>query len=226
MKQSRVAIVLDGSSSMNSIRDEAISAFNEQIDAIKEDSDELPTKVSLVTFGTKVNKPTVWNRRVSKLDRLDRETYSPSGMTALHDALGTTINKLNQLPEASDPDVNFLVVVISDGAENNSKDYNSSFLKRRIQELEGSERWEFSYIGANQDMLEVSRNLGFKRGSTLAFDATSVGTNAMSDTYSCATKSYRKKLKLGAKAVMDFGEKSDGIEIPDVVTEDAESKSA
>ena len=223
--KSRVAIILDSSSSMNSIRGEAISVFNEQIKTLKSDESELPTKVSLVTFGTNVNEPTLWNRRPSRLEPLTEKTYAPSGMTALYDAMGTTIDKLNQLPEASDPETNFQVIVISDGAENTSKEYNASFLKKRIQELEKSERWSFSYIGANQDMFEVSRNLGIDIGSTFAFNADSAGTELMSKTYATATTNYRSKLKkgvLGAK--MDFAEIVDGtvdVDI-DVTTDDVE----
>jgi len=221
-KQSRVAILLDSSSSMNSIREEAIGAFNEQVKAIQSDENELPTKVSLVTFGTKVNDPLLWNRRASRLAPLTKEDYNPEGMTALYDAMGVTIDKLNQLPESSDPNTNFLVVVISDGEENNSKEYQASFLKKRVQELEKTGRWEFSYIGANQDMLNVSKDLGIKLGSTFAFNATSDGVRDMSRTYANATVNYRNKLKAGAVAVMDFAvvDSTDGL-IADTTTADA-----
>lgn len=195
--KSRVAILLDSSSSMNSIKEEALDAFNEQVTVLKSDSKELPTKVSLVTFGTRVNEPIVWNRRVSRLEPLTPESYMPSGMTALHDAIGTTIDKLNNLPEASDPETVFQVVIISDGAENNSKEYQASFLKKRIQELEKSDRWTFSYIGANQDMLEVSKDLGMNMDSMLSFAADSEGTKDMSKLYATATTNYRSNLKKG-----------------------------
>jgi Mg-chelatase subunit ChlD len=218
--KSRVAILLDSSSSMNSIREEVIDAFNEQVTTLKSDENELPTKVSLITFGSKVNDPILWNRRLSRLEALTEDTYKPSGMTALYDGMGTTIDKLNQLPEANDPDTNFLVVVISDGAENNSKEYQSSFLKKRIQELEKSGRWEFSYIGANQDMLTVSRDLGIKLGSTFAFNATADGVESMSKTYANATANYRGRLKKGiVGASMDFLEAAnETIDIDDIPT--------
>ena len=204
MAKSRVAIILDGSSSMQSIRDEAIGAFNEQVEVLHANSKEVETKVSLVEFGTEVKEPTIWNRRTSKLTPLTKDQYNPSGMTALHDALGTTINKLTALPEANDPDTAFLVVVISDGAENNSKTYTPQFLKQRIQELEKTGRYTFSYIGANQDMFNVSQSLGINIGNTLAFDASEIGTRNMSTTYAAATTNYiggLKRGKLQAKAM-------------------------
>ena len=207
MAQSRVAILLDSSGSMGSIRQEAIDAFNKQVEVIQKDSDELPTKVSLVTFGNKANDPTIWNRRVSKLKPLTKEDYSPNGMTALYDAMGLTIDKLSQLPEANDPETAFQVVVISDGQENNSKEYTADFIKKRVKELEDTERWSFSYIGANQDMLKVSKDLGIDLKSTFAFDATSRGTQVMTNTYAAAATEYRSKLKKGFdKAKMDFNE--------------------
>ena len=68
--KTRVAVILDRSSSMQSIRNETISAFNEQVDAIKETSKDMDTKVSLVTFSTEVDGPVVWNQPVGKLKKL------------------------------------------------------------------------------------------------------------------------------------------------------------
>lgn len=211
MAKSRVAIILDGSSSMQSIRGEAIGAFNEQVETLHANSKEVETKVSLVEFGTTVKEPTIWNRRTSKLQPITNDQYNPNGMTALYDAMGSTIEKLTSLPEANDSDTAMLVVIISDGAENNSKTYNAPFLKQRIKELEATGRYTFSYIGANQDMLDVSNNLGISLGNTLAFDASPDGTRRMSETYATATANYMKGVsrgKLGSAKMFSPGDEN------------------
>jgi uncharacterized protein YegL len=205
MVQSRVVILLDRSSSMFSIKDEAISAFNEQIKTIQKDIEELPTKVTLVTFSTVVDEAMIWNQDARELTPISSEMYQPSGMTALFDAMGQTINRITQLPEATDPNTNFQIIVISDGAENNSKTYTADFIKQRIKELEATKRFSVSYIGANQSMFEVSRTLGVDLGKTYAFAATVDGTKAMSSVFATAATNYRGALKSGnIAAEMDF----------------------
>jgi ribosomal protein S6 len=50
-------------------------------------------------------------------------------------------------------------MVFSDGEENASKYWNSSKLAERIQELQKTDRWTFTYVGANQDLSKISQTL-------------------------------------------------------------------
>jgi len=210
--RTRVAIILDRSSSMGSIRDVTISTFNEQVDAIKETAKESDTRVSLVTFADHVDEPIIWNKPVKSLKKLTREDYRPSGMTAMNDAVGLTIDKLRGLPEAADEDVSFLVVIISDGLENASQEYTSQLIANRIGPLQDSGRWTFTYIGANQDLSQVSKDTGIHMDNTFAFVASAQGVNSMSVDTARATKSFfnGRLCKPGAYSKADFYDKKTG----------------
>lgn len=185
-KKLKVAIILDSSSSMDSIREEIVAAFDEQVRELKKSSAEV--SVSLVEFGTKVKEPHMWEVDVADVGRLTG--YKPDGMTALYDAMGKTISRMSLVPGVNDELCGVLVVVISDGQENNSKEYTARFLKQRIRELEKTERWTFTYIGANQDLLGVSESLGINIGNTVSFEADKRGVRRMSEVYCTAASNF------------------------------------
>ena len=102
---------------MEDMRREAIDVFNEQVDNIKTQSKEMDTRVSLITFSSSADNPTLWNRPVSQLRKIDFSDYKPRGMTAMLDTVGYIIKRLNKLDSGHKNEA-FLVIIISDGYEN------------------------------------------------------------------------------------------------------------
>jgi uncharacterized protein YegL len=168
-----VALVLDRSGSMESARDETISGFNEYIQAIREtaEREELEVRVTLTTFNHQVQIEYV-DAPLSRLETLTRATYQPDGMTAMLDAVGETIERLTGAPE----DDTFLVSIFSDGLENASERYTYKEIAERIQRLTETGRWTFTYLGANQDLSQVSRDLNIDPGNVAAYQASPAGT--------------------------------------------------
>lgn len=159
-KKTYVAYVLDKSSSMESIRDATISAFNEQVDEAKK-SGGLggQTSLSLIQFSGEVEE-TFFNIPVDEIEgKIDREQYNPNGCTAMFDAIGYTLKKLQRYDEAGD--VGFLVVVLSDGEENSSKKYTGADITSLRKELEGTGRWTFMFIGCDENALKTATKTGF-----------------------------------------------------------------
>lgn len=202
--KNRIAIVLDRSSSMECMRDQAINMFNEQVDAIIEENEDMDTKVSLVTFSSNVDGPEIWNEPVDKLRKLTRRSYRPSGCTAMYDAVGTTVDKLRALPEAEDPDCSFLVVVISDGYENASREYTSEMLSSRVKKLQDKKNWTFTYLGAEQDLAEVAKATGIHQDNMIMYAASAGGMRGASSASTNGMKGYLRSRTLGATATNDF----------------------
>lgn len=195
--KNRIAIILDRSSSMGSIREEAESVFNEQVKAIKAGAKDMETTVSLMTFSTTVDEPLIWNQPVAELKPLKKGSYQPNGMTALYDAVGLTVSKLASLADADDPKTSFLVVIISDGMENNSREFSASSISSKIKELQSTDRWTFTYLGANQDLAKVSGDLGIPIGNFQGFVATSEGTDSVGTLSNSATANYLNMRSVG-----------------------------
>lgn len=169
-----VAMILDQSGSMASIKAETISHFNEQLEEIVKNSADMDTRISLVVFNNKVEVKLA-NVSTATIKPLTNKTYNPNGTTAMYDAIGSTIEMLEKLKDINKKNVAVLFVVVSDGEENSSKKYNQEHIANKIKKLQKTKRWTFTYLGANQDLSEVSKKLNIPTGNTMAFVANDAG---------------------------------------------------
>jgi hypothetical protein len=202
-----VAIVLDESGSMSSIRNEVIGAFNQQVETIKANSADMETLVSLVKFDTDVSKPVLWNKPDSDLHPISEKDYVPRGMTALNDAIATTISGLQKVNDKDDPLTSFLMIIITDGEENNSKEYPGRYnkeIKKMITDVQNTNRWTVTFMGANQNIDEVSKNLNIDRGNAIGFAANSAGMKKASLTVTKGLTSYYSSRRSGETSIKSF----------------------
>ena len=153
-----VCLILDASSSMAGKYDQTVVAFNEYIQGVKEDrSVEHVYTVVFNSHGiTRIHDGVHPDSIIS----LSKENYRPSGMTPLYDAMGKTIEDM--------VGGRMFVVVITDGQENNSREFNKDSIKALIQAKEAL-GWDFIYLGADFDAWSNARGLGATRGKTLSF---------------------------------------------------------
>ena len=202
-----VAIVLDESGSMGVIRNEIIDAFNQQVEVIKSYGNDMDTSVSLVTFDTTVNKPKIWDKPESSLKAITTDDYRPGGMTALNDAIGFTIDELQKVSDINDPLTSFLLIVLSDGEENASTKYPGMYNKNianKIKEVQKTDRWSVTFIGANQDMDKLSKQLNIPKGNVALFDASAAGVKKASFTVSMGLNTYYSSRRLGNTNTQSF----------------------
>ena len=121
--------------------------------------------------------------------------YCPGGCTPLYDAMGITLNHLESviLPEDK-----VMATVITDGYENSSREYSGNTIKALVSRLR-AKGWVLAYIGANQDAVEVARELNIK--NALNFEATPDG---MSET-AVRFKSAARKMAAAVNYCQDTG---------------------
>jgi uncharacterized protein YegL len=209
-KLAHVAIVLDRSGSMESCRDQTISGFNEYAQGIRKTAKKagLDARLTLTVFNGEVRTP-LFEAPLDRLRPMSRKYYVPDGSTAMLDAVGQTIDRLeregSQIDEAS-----VLVCIISDGQENSSTDYTYASVAERIQRLSASERWTFSYLGSNQDLSVVSEHLSIPMANTSSYSSTGDGTSDAWKRQSRATSRRMEGVSTGKSASQDFyGEEPD-----------------
>jgi hypothetical protein len=75
-----------------------------------------------------------------------------------------------------DEDTRYLVLVISDGQENDSKTHTYESVAELIQKRRATGRWTFSYMGANQDLGVIAERMSIPRSNIAAYSADSEGT--------------------------------------------------
>jgi len=200
-----ITVIIDASGSMSGITSATLEGYNSFIEKQKEEDGEV--LVSLVLFDSEWD---VVNRGRSaygdnqilrlvrpytampldKVPELTTDVYKAGGGTPLRDAIGNGINYtddvLNRVKTES-PDA--LVVIITDGGENTSKDYGAGLVKEMIQKRE-DDSWTFIYMGANQDSWAETQNLGFNKGNVMNYAAVDIKEGAFAKV-AASTVAYR-----------------------------------
>lgn len=171
-------IILDRSGSMECIRQAAVEGFNETLAGIKKAQEKFAETqdhfVSLVTFCGCETKKVFDMTPVADARPLSLEDYQPCCGTPLYDAMGITLNAIRKhVKEIEDAVV--VVTIITDGMENASREYNGKAIKELVERLR-DEGWTFTYMGANQDSVEVAMKLSIRNSRNFAY--TSEGTRA------------------------------------------------
>ena len=171
-------IILDKSGSMECIRQAAVSGFNETLNGIKKAQEKYADTqehyVSLLTFCDCEKKYVFDKVPVAEGRQLTMDDYQPCCCTPLYDAMGFTLTSMNNHVENIE-DAVVVVTIITDGLENASKEYTGSAVKQLVERLKGK-GWTFTYMGANQDSVEVASNLSIRNARN--FDYSAQGTMA------------------------------------------------
>ena len=115
-------------------------------------------------------------------------------MTVLLDAVGRTINsvgqRLSSLPEQERPD-KVLLVVMTDGFENASREFSAAKISEMINHQRDVYKWEFMFIGANQDAVLSAKEIGIPANAALTYAANEEGTRAAYNMMADKVKNYR-----------------------------------
>lgn len=110
---------------------------------------------------------------------LTEATYVPPGKTALLDAIGRTIvwvgARLSAMHAAERPG-RVIVVVLTDGAENHSREYSASRVRELVEHQTRKYAWEFVFLGANMDAVSEAMKLGIPAANAAAFVSDKAGT--------------------------------------------------
>lgn len=166
-----IAFILDRSGSMHSIRSGTMEGYNSFILQQKAENDQYPVRFSLTLFNSGIEE-VLSSVPVTKITDLDETNYRPGGNTALLDAIGTTINtlgkKLSDTPETERPG-KVIVAIMTDGEENSSKQFTWNQISKMIQHQTDVYKWEFLFLGANQDAIGTASKMNIDRASSATY---------------------------------------------------------
>lgn len=172
----RLVIVADRSGSMHGIAGDMNGAIRQLL--IEQATQPGTLVVDIVTFDTVVEYPYTGVAPAEVTDDIIR----PRGSTALNDAVGLTIAKLgaelSSLAEDDRPG-HVIVVVVTDGMENASREYTTQQVKAMVEEQTGKWGWTFLYLAANVDAFATGAGYGFARGQTISYAADSEGAESV-----------------------------------------------
>lgn len=188
--------ILDVSGSMGYLRKDTIGGYNTMIEEQKKEPGE--AVVTTVLFNDR-HKTIVDRMNIKDVPAITEKEYFPCGMTAMYDAIGTTIDKigkkLSETPEEERPG-KVMFTIVTDGEENSSHEYGRTRIKEMIKEQRDKYSWVFVFIGANIDAENTGESIGIDKLLSKLYTASSRGTESVYRSMSMATTELRKGVSL------------------------------
>lgn len=212
-----VTILLDRSGSMETIK----SATEEGLNGFITEQRKLPGKclLSAVLFDSYVVSPsrpyfvdsssiafappTEWLFEAVPIKDAKGIRLNPRGSTPLFDAVGDVIERTGKRLAAScegcRPD-RVVIAIVTDGQENASIKYNLAQIKQMIEHQQSVHKWDFVFLGANINAMEVGTSIGIYAVNTMTYDANYAGTQVAYKSLSASISNTRSG---GSAALVD-----------------------
>jgi len=188
-----IAVILDRTGSMESIRDDTIGGFNAFLNEQKSEAGS--ATLTLVQFDSQDPYEVVHRfEEIEKVPDLTRETFVPRATTPLLDAIGRGINDLEQGLSEMEEDARpkrVVMVIITDGQENASKEFKKDQIQKMIKEKQEKLDWQFVFLSADLEAIQDAVNTGIRPQSAMAFSKDAQGTAAAWSSASARISEYR-----------------------------------
>ena len=187
-----VVFILDRSGSMGGREEDTIGGFNAMLERQKKESDNIIW--STVLFDDQHD--VIHNRvPVQKVKPLTGYDYYVRGCTALLDAVGRAIHHISMCHRYSKPEdvpQKTLFVITTDGYENASMEYSYEKVKKMIELEKELYGWEFMFLGANIDAIDVAGRIGIDRSRVSNYVNDSIGIQKNYEAFGGAMASMAK----------------------------------
>lgn len=190
-----INVILGRSGSMEPLTNDTIGGFNSFLAEQKRVGGK--ATLTLTTFSSSCT--TVYDFvPLDQVANLTAQTYRADGKTALLDAVGRTVNsvgvKLAAMNEEDRPS-KVITLVITDGQENASLEFDLSTIKSMVDHQTTKYNWLFIYPSSGLDAFhdKQSKGIGISTFNTAKFAHDSIGTAKMYGSISRNLTSYRSK---------------------------------
>ncbi len=149
MSKVLVNFIQDRSGSMQLGWEETLNGFRVFVNELREKGkqDGVEYLFSLTTFDTLVETPIV-EQPIEIVDVDTLKKHGPRGNTALYDAVGATIENTNANRHGAEK---IIVVIVTDGQENSSREWDKDRLHSSIDEKLRAGDWTFTYLGTQPE---------------------------------------------------------------------------
>jgi hypothetical protein len=181
----KIVIILDESGSMDCIRHDMVKAMNDLITEQKQIKDR-PCRFTLVKFNDEI-KRTIMNMDLQNIQNISASDYKPDRTTALYDAIGSTVEWFRY-------EKNVLMVIITDGQDNASKQYSKGEITAMLDEKQKNRGWSYVYLSNDLSTAKQGDSIGLKQSkcaTNVVMDQTSYGDYCRRDLNS-AISNFRK----------------------------------
>ena len=177
-QRSHISVILDRTGSMQEIREDVIGGFNAFL--AEQQAAPEPATFTLVQFDSQDPFEVLHaNVNVDAVRPLTLEQYVPRASTPLYDAIGRGIldleGSLAARPDTERPS-KVIFVVVTDGQENASRDFDRGRVNRLIEAKKGL-GWDFVFLSADLGAFEDAGQIGVNYESRIAFSKSKQGND-------------------------------------------------
>lgn len=204
-----VVFILDRSGSMSGLESDTIGGFNSMI--TKQKKEEGEAYITTVLFDDKIE--TLHDRiEIGKVEPMNDSQYFTRGCTALLDAIGKTVNHISDIhryAREEDRPEKTIFIITTDGLENSSREFTYDKIKKLLTKKQEKDGWEFLFLGANIDAIEVAGKMGISRDDACDYVCDEAGTalnfNVMSNVIGSVRRAKsRKEAKMAKMACCEM----------------------
>jgi len=188
-----IVVILDRSGSMETAAKDHEGGLNSFV----QDQRELAGDVRFTLIQFDSENPCEVQYDGVPMEEVQRCRLIPRGGTPLLDAVGKGVTHVRErlIREQRKPDL-VICMIITDGEENSSLEFQKATVKSLIERCERDEGWKFLFLGANIDAFAEAGGLGVGRGASMNFANNAVGTESM---YASLTSNTLQARRLSAK---------------------------
>ena len=158
----QIICILDRSGSMSKLAEDTIGGYNSFLEQQKKEPGK--AEVTTIIFDDKYEK-IVDAVDLKKVPELTSAEYYARGNTALLDAVGRTIMEVAGKMEKEricPAKRRVLVLIMTDGKENASEEYDKGTVKSLIESTTNEYKWNYIFMGANIDSVSEAASIGIK----------------------------------------------------------------
>jgi len=204
-----VVFILDRSGSMSGLESDTIGGFNSMI--TKQKKEEGEAYITTVLFDDKIE--TLHDRiEIGRVEPMNDSQYFTRGCTALLDAIGKTVNHISDIhryAREEDRPEKTIFIITTDGLENSSRKFTYDKIKKLLTKKQEKDGWEFLFLGANIDAIEVAGKMGISRDDACDYVCDEAGTalnfNVMSNVIGSVRRAKsRKEAKMAKMACCEM----------------------
>ncbi len=186
-----VVFILDRRGSMSGLEADTIGGFNSMIKKQKKEDGEAYISTILFDDQTEILYDRV---PVSKVEPMNDNQYYVRGCTALLDALGGAIHHIGNVHKYArkeDRPEKTLFIITTDGMENSSQIYSYDKVKKMVEKQKKKYGWEFLFLGANIDAIEVAGKFGIAANRAINYESDHKGTQLNYEVLSKTVSAFR-----------------------------------
>lgn len=182
MNKVLIEAVVDRSGSMMTLANDAIGGFNTWLSSQQEVDGA--ADLTLTLFDHQMLTTHFEDIRVAP--PLSGDTYVPRGNTALNDAIGQALNRL----ESKAPD-KAILMILTDGQENASREFKHDEVKRKIEAAQ-ARGWQVVYLSTDISGFDTAtRTYGVSAANAVQADHTGVGLRGLYTATAAMNSAYR-----------------------------------